>query len=67
MNAIEMKIWLEAQAILVEVEGMKAENAALQSHGKSPAYRDDSFNDKAAQLMGLQAALHEQWQNGHTT
>lgn len=40
-------------AVQAEIEGMKAENLLREQNNESPAYGDESFCNKAAELKNL--------------
>jgi hypothetical protein len=53
MNAHQTRLFLCAQAELVRVEGMKAENARFAVLGETPVYREDAFLSSAAEIDRL--------------
>jgi hypothetical protein len=64
MNAVTVKILIEAFAINAEIEGMKALNQSRERRGESQAYSEESFEKKASYLYNLSNTLHENWQKG---
>ena len=50
MEDWQVKLQIQAMAIMVEVEGMKAENADRADKGHSIAYDDCSFHEKSKEL-----------------
>lgn len=50
MNAYEASMFLQAQACLVRVEAMKAENESRKLRGVSPAYGEDAFEATAKSI-----------------
>jgi len=53
MEDWQVKLQIQAMALMVEVEGMKAENTHRKDCGLSLAYCGDSFDIVAAQLNNL--------------
>lgn len=53
MQDWQVGIFIQAQAAMVEVEGMKVQNEERHVLGFSPAYDEQSFLEKAAELMQL--------------
>ena len=49
--------WVSAQMIMVEVEGMKAENEHRKMQGLSQAYGEEAFQCKVAELQGIEREL----------
>ena len=49
--------WIEALAIVAEVDGMKAENMIRELRGESLAYNGDDFQKKASQLKSIAVKL----------
>ena len=64
MNAVTLRYKMEADAILIEVEGFKAENVCRADRDAAPAYDEKAFFDKAEQLNSVMNALHLAIQNG---
>lgn len=64
MNAATAVIVIQAQAVVAEMEGMKAENSNRERKGLVQAYAEKDFNNLASQLSGLANQLHEQRMNG---
>jgi hypothetical protein len=50
VNAKSLSVWIECQRILVDVEGMKAENQQRILLGHSLAYTEDAFQKKSVEL-----------------
>lgn len=50
MESWRARLLLQAQAVLVRVEGMKAENSQREHRGESMAYTEDDFEDKACEI-----------------
>lgn len=53
-----MEPWIVAQnaqiyAVIAEIEGMKAENVQREGSGRSLAYTEDAFFEKANELRSL--------------
>lgn len=57
MDAYEAALFVQAQACMARVEGMKAENLHREYCGNSIAYGDDSFNCEAATLEHIAQVL----------
>lgn len=53
MSDHALRIWLRANAIIAQIEAMKAENAYRVSNGYSVAYGEDAFNACANELQQL--------------
>lgn len=53
MQDWQVKLQIQAMAIMVEVEGMKAENVQRIDNGHSIAYDDGAFCEKAGELREL--------------
>ncbi len=49
----QLPILIEALAVMADIEGMKAENAARQACGDSPSHSEQSFMDCANELRCL--------------
>lgn len=56
MNTYEIQAWISVQALLVQVEGMKAENQQRLTEGKSLAYTEENF---CAMADAISAKIHE--------
>ena len=56
MNAVALRYKMEADAILIEVEGFKAENVCRADRGAAPDYDEKAFFDKAEQLNNVMNA-----------
>ena len=52
-----LRINIQAQAVLVEVEGMKIENLARQKAGEPLAYNEVDFQQKSDELVDLAREL----------
>lgn len=60
MNSQNLQLQIQAMAVMVRVDGMKAENQSRQYYGEGPAYHDDSFEIMACELDGImQSVSHE--------
>lgn len=57
MNSNNLRCLLAAQAAMVEVEGMKAENAQREVLGQSMAYVEADFVYYANVIHGLKEAI----------
>lgn len=53
MNSNELRIWTKVNALLVEVESMKADNKARELYGQSLAYTGDNFRSIAIEIEQL--------------
>jgi len=53
MEDWQVRLFLEAQAELVRVEGMKAENAQRAQYGESMTYSEGHFEEKAQAIEYL--------------
>jgi hypothetical protein len=58
MDAYEASIFLQAQACMVRVAGMQAENQHRQSNGMSVAYGEDAFEEQAKSIDWFAGVLH---------
>ena len=60
MNAHNLQTQILAMAIMVRVEGMKADNAIRFNRGENFAYGESDFEHMACELDGLmQGVSHE--------
>ena len=60
MNAHNLQLQIQAMAVMVRVDGMKAENQVREQLGHSLAYQEDSFEIMACELDGImQSVSHE--------
>lgn len=60
MNPLNLQLQIEAMAIMVRVEGMKAANLVAALRQEYPAYDESDFDTYACQLDGImQAVSHE--------
>lgn len=57
MEDWQVKLQIQAMAIMVEVEGMKAENVSRIDNGHSIAYDDFAFSEKSQELMVIAAQI----------
>ncbi len=53
LHTIATEQLVRAMSIMVEVEGMKAANAACALDGRYPAHSSGCFEDKAERIRGL--------------
>lgn len=53
----QLRIYIQTQALLVTVEGMKAENMARERAGKFSAYSESDFLGIVAELTDLERQL----------
>lgn len=60
MNATNLQLQIEAMAVMVRVDGMKAENSLHIARGGYPPYGESDFEVYACQLDSIvQAVSHE--------
>ena len=53
MEDWQVKLHIQAMAVMVEVEGMKAENVQRIDNGNSIAYDDSAFCEKSEELRAI--------------
>jgi hypothetical protein len=53
MQDWQVRLYLQAQSVVVEVEGMKAENEHWRSQNEPPKYREDEFSLKAQEIESI--------------
>ncbi len=57
MNADVARLFVDTQIILIEVEGMKAENQQCGFHNERPSYTEDEFFEKTKELKAISEEL----------
>lgn len=64
MNAVTVRIMIEAFAINARIESMKAANAERDRNGLALAYNEKALSDEADALSILARDLFNAWQQG---